>query len=656
MVWCLLGLVARTGQAQEWDTPGVRRLVSRAMARRAGVDSAGSRPWFGRAHGGVTFLRELGPRGDAPPQVSKLDELLVEVYWRSPGESKQRIVAWRDTVAFPTGIVYHRDHLGLILDEFGEAIRLGEGEEVRDVPHPLGARALRHYEYAGGDTVHVVTSTDTLDVIAVNVRPRDTRAPGVVGPLFLDRRSAALVRFTFTPASYRDPTVETIALLLENARVENRWLPWRQEMEVRRASTWIALPIRTTIRSEWRMETVVLEATAPPGWDRGPAIGGLRRPDTAAVWGTSLADALGTLDPLDRREMQALQREAGRLVNRDLMGTTRRVRPALGGVSDLVRFSRVEGVALGGGGELRLGPGVTARGRLRVGLEGGGLQARLDTGFGEGPVRVMVWGAREVRDVEDHAVVSGVTRSLVAQGGLDLADWVLERSVGARVSWNPSPAVGGQVGLSVERTTSLEGVAGPVVGRFRPNPALGSGTMGVVRTAWGSLGPHAVSWTLEVEAGAGSHEYLRWGGNLGMWQGAFSLTGQVGWGSTDLPASRSLVLGGWGTLEGEEFRRFGGRRTALVRARYDFHVPGPPLPVVRGSFAPAIRISPFVSVGWAGGALAGVPWEPSAGARPVVGLSLGLVGDLLDVRAGWAVRARRLGVSVDLDRALWRVL
>ncbi len=658
MVWCFLGLVARTGQAQEWGTPAVRLLVSRAVAHRAEIDSAGARPWFGRAHGGVTLLRELGPRGDATPRVSQLDELRVEVYWRSPGKSKQRIVAWRDTVAFPTGIAYHRDHLALILDEFGEAIRLGDGEEVRDVPHPLGARALHFYEYAGGDTVRVVTTADTLVLIAVHVRPRDAGAPGVVGTLFLERGRAALVRFrfTFTPVSYRDPTVEAITILLENARVDDRWLPWRQELEVRRRPPGIALPIRTAIRTAWQMEDVVLDAPEPPGFREGPAIGGLRRPDRAAVWDRSLEEALGALDPLDLRELRTVHREAGRLVDRELEGTVRRVRPALGGVSDLIRFTRVEGVAFGGGGEWRLGSGATARGRLRVGLEGGGLQARVAAELGGGTVGITIWGAREVRDLEDRAVASGLTRSLVAQGGLDLGDWVRERSAGILLSWKPGRSLGGQVGLSVEDRTSLTTEVGPLVGQFRANPPLGSGTVGVVRTSWSGGDLRPVTWHLEGEAGTGSHDWLRIRGELDVRRGPFSVTGRAGWGSRDLPVARSLVLGGWGTLEGEGFRRFGGRRTALVEFRYDLHIPGPPLPLVRGRYAPAIRISPFAAAGWAGGELNGVPWGASDGVRPVVGLSFGLAGDLLSVRMGWAVRAGRLGASVDLDRALWPVL
>lgn len=261
-----------------------------------------------------------------------------------------------------------------------------------------------------------------------------------------------------------------------------------------------------------------------------------------------------------------------------------------------------------------------------------------------------------MRDLEDRPVASGFTRSLVALGGLDLGDWVVERSAGILLNWKGGRSLGGQVGLSVEDRTSLATGAGPLAGRFRPNPALGSGTVGVIRTAWSGGDPGPVMWRVEGEAGTGSHEYVRIGAELDGRRGPLSLAGRFGWGSRDLPVARSLVLGGWGTLEGEGFRRFGGRRTAVLESRYDFHISGPPLPWVRGRYAPAIRISPFAAVGWAGGNPGGVPWEASDGARPVVGLSFGLAGDLLGVRVGWGLRSGRLGASVDIDRAFWPLL
>ena len=64
------------------------------------------------------------------------------MYWRAPDSSKQVIVGRRDTLLFPSDMRYHRDHLGIVQNNFPNVIRLGEGDEVKDVPHPLSAGGL----------------------------------------------------------------------------------------------------------------------------------------------------------------------------------------------------------------------------------------------------------------------------------------------------------------------------------------------------------------------------------------------------------------------------------------------------------------------------------------------------------------------------------
>ena len=54
-------------------------------------------------------------------------------------------------------------------------------------------------------------------------------------------------------------------------------------------------------------------------------------------------------------------------------------------------------------------------------------------------------------------------------------------------------------------------------------------------------------------------------------------------GSDGLPAYRSFVLGGRGTLVGEPFRAYGGRAVALAQLEWRFEVPAPAIPL--GSFA-----------------------------------------------------------------------
>ena len=68
-----------------------------------------------------------------------------------------------------------------------------------------------------------------------------------MGTLSLDATSAELVRFRFgfTPAAYLEKGLEDISIMLENARFEDRWwLPYRQEIEIRRRSQWLDFPAR----------------------------------------------------------------------------------------------------------------------------------------------------------------------------------------------------------------------------------------------------------------------------------------------------------------------------------------------------------------------------------------------------------------------------
>src|SRR3989454_11106384 len=103
---------------------------------RAAADTA-LRDYKAQAHGFLFFLGQFGEGLADPPRLVKADQLELEVYWKAPASSKQRVVGWRDRAELPTDINYHRDHLGIVQNNFGAAIRLGEGDEGRDLPHPL---------------------------------------------------------------------------------------------------------------------------------------------------------------------------------------------------------------------------------------------------------------------------------------------------------------------------------------------------------------------------------------------------------------------------------------------------------------------------------------------------------------------------------------
>ena len=130
-----------------------------------------------------------------------------------------------------------------------------------------------------------------------------------------------------------------------------------------------------------------------------------------------------------------------------------------------------------------------------------------------------------------------------------------------------------------------------------------------------------------------------------------------GWGSPALPPHRSFVLGGRGTLVGDPFRAWGGRYAVHGSVEWQLPVPFPAAPL--GPFANTGReivLVPYVSLGWAGGAVAGMPWQPSDGVRPVVGLAVEWFHRFFRLDIGWSPRANNVGVVLDVRRDLWGIL
>mgnify|MGYP006379160725 CR=1 FL=1 len=148
-------VVALPLPAQQWNAPNVLALVERGAARRQLVEADTSlRSYRAEAHGFVYFLAQVGSGLTEPPRLVKADELRLEVYWRAPGISKQTILGWRDGTWLPTDINYHRDHLGVVTNNFGNRIRIGEGDEVRDVFHPLSPQGLEWQYTPRPDLTH----------------------------------------------------------------------------------------------------------------------------------------------------------------------------------------------------------------------------------------------------------------------------------------------------------------------------------------------------------------------------------------------------------------------------------------------------------------------------------------------------------------------
>src|SRR5213593_5265435 len=164
--------------AQAWNSDAALALARRAVLRRGGaVADSSLHDYKAQAHGFLFFLGAFGQGLADPPRLVKADQLELEVYWKAPASSKQRVVGWRDRAELPTDVYYHRDHLGIVQNNFGPAIRLGEGDEVRDVPHPLSAAGPDLYDYALADSTTITFPAREVRVVALRVRPKDFAAP-----------------------------------------------------------------------------------------------------------------------------------------------------------------------------------------------------------------------------------------------------------------------------------------------------------------------------------------------------------------------------------------------------------------------------------------------------------------------------------------------
>ena len=92
--------------------------------------------------------------------------------------------------------------------------------------------------------------------------------------MYLDRATAAIVRmsFTFTPASYVDSYLDYIRISLDNSLWMGRyWLPYRQEVELRREMPILDFMAGSIIRGRFEIGDYEFNPDSLPrsSWARG---------------------------------------------------------------------------------------------------------------------------------------------------------------------------------------------------------------------------------------------------------------------------------------------------------------------------------------------------------------------------------------------------
>jgi len=608
--------------AQHWVSGAELPLVREASAlRSAQATDTTLASWRATAHGVLRLMSVSEPGTVSRSEPVKVDELTATVYGRLPDRVKQIITTWRDTALQPFAQTrYHRDHLGIVSSDFGDRIRLGDGDEVRDLIHPLSAAGVDYYEFALGDTLRITINGEVLRVVAVSVRPRNQAGPGTVGTLFIDqgRHLLARFRFTFTPESYRDPLVRDITVTLESALVLSRhWLPSNQSIVVRRE--------RAMIRGDWTIRDYVLgDRSADSLFRQGPdsfaAVGGL----------TARSASLSGDASFKARLAEALRPDVGvRAVAEEasvMMGgrSLQRPRPLRVVTSGLFAVNRVQGYTLYPGQVIPIGQSLTATVRAGYGFSDGralGL-ARL-----EGPLGRAAWsveGERAMQDVGDVRQYYSVLSFLYPFiSGRDPSDWTLitRGMAGLRL---PIGQIQFTLDAGVERSDSVVTMR-PLRNDKRPNPNLAAGTAAVARLGIGRRWLSENEISARIEIGRGDADWQRVSGNVTLYQalgaGRARLSVSGGAGSRGLPGYRNFVLGGSSTLPGISPRSLGGRSMALADLSYECRLSMACLSGGRASTASLVPIvAPFVAMGTAGGDNPLLPWRGDNVMTAVAGL------------------------------------
>lgn len=679
VVGLMVTVPARGAQAQAWNDARTRELVARATERRAQqLADTGMRDYTAAARGYLTFLAQVGEGFPDPPRVVKADELALEVYWRAPNYSKQLVVGRRDTLLLPTDIQYHRDHLGIVQNNFPSIIRLGEGDEVRDVPHPLSAAGGAAYDFAMRDSMRIEIPGRVFDVYEVQFRPKNDRSPAAVGAVYLSREDAQVVRmaFSFTRAALIDRQLEDVSIVLENALIEERfWLPRRQEIEIRRAGTWLDFPARGIIRGRWEICCYQVNLGHPVATFAGPEIV-FAPPQRRAAhrWEGRIMDVL----PADVRvatdeDVQRVQAEARALVRAEALSRARSTSLTAIRATDIIRVNRAEGLAFGAGVRRQIGAGfdVAVRGAFGFGDHEAKGSVSLGRGAGTGE-SVRLTAFREYRDASDEAEASGIRNSIAAQEfGSDYTEPFDVRGVSVAAELSPvAAAMRWRLEAAYEWHDSVGVVATPSRGRYEPTLPVRAAhgprlSLGVRRTGeW--LGMRA---TIRAEArlvrlhgdSAGranvarafaAMELERHVGSTRLF--ARSMGGFVSGGS-GAPVQQLFHVGGPVSAPGYEFHQFAAGRFASQRVEWHLPISFVSIPLGRWGRVPGQAwLAPTVSAAF-------VSRAPSfrraeRGWYPSVGLGLVSLFDLVRIDVARGLRDGRWSFGVDLARDFWRVM
>jgi hypothetical protein len=461
--------------------------------------------------------------------------------------------------------------------------------------------------------------------------------------------------------------------------IEGRyWLPRRQEIEIRRTGSWMDYPARGIIRGRWEICCYEINQGIPASYFTGPEIVMAPPSERAQKPFPFVGRVLDSLPPDVRAvtdaDVKKVQEEARALVREQALQRSRSTALSARHLSDLVRFNRVEGLALGSGLIQRLGAGFDVNASGRYGFSDEQLKGRGALEFRTGAGSSLALSAeRQYRDVSDEQETSLVRNSLAAQEfGSDYTDLYDARAASlsgalAGFTWRPSFSV------AYEQHEPLAVHARPASGSFEP--IIPAQRLHEVALTLGLDRPTALTFGgFELGAHIGISGIRRQNFadpvRRDLLRPSFMLDLQKPFGSSRLvwntlaaavfsqdsvPAQHLVYFGGPTTGPGYDFHEFVGRGGLSQRIEYRFLAPFIPIPLGRFGKTPAtITLAPFATSVWIDRSATFKPARQ--GWYPAVGLGALTVFDVLRLDVARGLRNGRWTFSVDVGRDFWSVL
>lgn len=621
-------------QDASWDDTRSVGVIHAAIEARQSEREDEIRRFSAYAEGQVHYLAEYG--ADQADQAVRSDRIALEVHWERGVGSRQIIVGRRTVSWIPTDIKYHIDHLSLVMENFGDRIHIGDGDEVADVLSPVAPGAPAIYEYRLTDSLSMRIGGVLTELYRMEVRPRDPDQPGVVGTLDIVRGSHAVARIavTFTPVSYVDPTVRSVSVDLQNALVGNRvWLPALQHVEVRRQIRFMDLPFGGTIRASYRVLDWDLQPSTDVRIPRGHRVSIVDDYELARYmgWRSEVADGAPELLRADSALFERIRTEATRVAMGRYLGGTSRLRVYVPNGSSLIRARRAEGWYSGAGAWFDIDGHwhLAATGGYAFGA--GKAEGSLLAGGRFGELRVGAEGfANRPADIGPWQATSGLSATIGALfDGDDYLDPFYETGVSV---WLRAPVAGGTGQLTV--TTADQETATLELDPFGDTPAravktIRDGRDSRVTADWNRHLAPFIGSKIRVDlrgalAGTGDFTYTKWVADIRAvptepdaswgWEGR----GGFGLVTGNAPTQHMLLVGGRGTIPGYEFRMFAGETAAFANVS-----------VMRTLVYPWLRARAIGAIGWAmheGG-------PGSDGPKASVGGGASIIYDLIRIDA-----------------------